>query len=623
MSNRYKNNLECINPYNYWYLDDRIEFRLEKIYNKQFRLKYVNDLCQNLIYFGQNTDHINIDKISILQPQYPETFFESWILYYQIQPKHNCLLLTNNMSLGNIESMKIYSELNKIDLELFSNEINEILYQTIDYKLYTNENLDFIFMDFIEYSNTKTIWKSQNNSLLKYINSIETYLPHLDKFGKLIIKYSFLSSDIWEQLFDILNSHFSSFSAIKPENMEPDCPYIYILCSSSNNKYSNIKILVEQEYNKFIEKKNDIVNIDYNLFVHKYNLLVKRNLLNNTIYNEGYLNYLKRFIDTKPCFLDQTINKNKYISWEIFIKNIEPLSKLKYVVKNITNNIVSNAWLKMYELLSTYDIIPNNKKLDVLHLCEAPGTFVTCFNHYICTKTSSSYNWTANTLPYQDKNSLKDVYGLIKKYKNKWVFADVTKPDYILDSSVKYDIITGDGGIHCPSNQYSNQENITSKLIFMEFMNIIFKLKKNGNAVLKMYLPCSNKSNKTIIYLASKMFKYFELSKPETSNKTNSEFYLVMLDFNGISTNSHSDFINIINNFDNLDYYIPGFYSNYKIIHPKIRAIDVLMKSLIDNFCDTICEYLVYTGKNNYNNEKISEWLYKYKVESLSEHTFI
>lgn len=50
---------------------------------------------------------------------------------------------------------------------------------------------------------------------------------------------------------------------------------------------------------------------------------------------------------------------------------------------------LTQAWTKFYECASTYNVVPaeaiKDKKLVSLHLCEAPGAFITSLNHYLKT----------------------------------------------------------------------------------------------------------------------------------------------------------------------------------------------------------------------------------------------
>ena len=70
--------------------------------------------------------------------------------------------------------------------------------------------------------------------------------------------------------------------------------------------------------------------------------------------------------------------------------------------------MVTNAWLKMYEILNNVDILDDIEHLNAFHLCEAPGAFILSLNHYLKTR-NISYNWYAQTLnPYANKNKSRD-----------------------------------------------------------------------------------------------------------------------------------------------------------------------------------------------------------------------
>ena len=75
---------------------------------------------------------------------------------------------------------------------------------------------------------------------------------------------------------------------------------------------------------------------------------------------------------------------------------------------------LTQAWCKFYEILSSYDIIQRGlyakeaKPFTSVHLCEAPGAFVTSLNHFMKTHgrlRNLTWNWTATTLnPYYEGN---------------------------------------------------------------------------------------------------------------------------------------------------------------------------------------------------------------------------
>ena len=52
----------------------------------------------------------------------------------------------------------------------------------------------------------------------------------------------------------------------------------------------------------------------------------------------------------------------------------------------------TQAWCKFHEVLGTFPAIaelPAARELDTIHLCEAPGAFVTSLNHFLVCKGSS------------------------------------------------------------------------------------------------------------------------------------------------------------------------------------------------------------------------------------------
>ena len=54
--------------------------------------------------------------------------------------------------------------------------------------------------------------------------------------------------------------------------------------------------------------------------------------------------------------------------------------------------LCTQAWCKFHEILSSYDVIKprQNGEFNSLHLCEAPGAFVTSLNHYLQSRTTGN-----------------------------------------------------------------------------------------------------------------------------------------------------------------------------------------------------------------------------------------
>ncbi|XP_068217713.1 cap-specific mRNA (nucleoside-2'-O-)-methyltransferase 2-like [Palaemon carinicauda] len=87
--------------------------------------------------------------------------------------------------------------------------------------------------------------------------------------------------------------------------------------------------------------------------------------------------------------------------WHAHTKNINPAENIAYEVRRRASpEMVTQAWLKFYEIVNNYDVIPldedfetsseeekenkcNEKPFYSVHLCEAPGAFIVSLNHYL------------------------------------------------------------------------------------------------------------------------------------------------------------------------------------------------------------------------------------------------
>jgi hypothetical protein len=62
-----------------------------------------------------------------------------------------------------------------------------------------------------------------------------------------------------------------------------------------------------------------------------------------------------------------------------------------YLREKLNIEIGTQAWAKMFEILANFNLINhrNNQKWITLHLCEAPGAFISALNHFLVTRSES------------------------------------------------------------------------------------------------------------------------------------------------------------------------------------------------------------------------------------------
>lgn len=82
------------------------------------------------------------------------------------------------------------------------------------------------------------------------------------------------------------------------------------------------------------------------------------------------------------------LNDKNIGQWDIHTKNRNPAQNIVTLVRQEADpEFVTQAWAKFYEILCTYDIVNaevlTSDELNSIHLCEAPGAFVSALNHYL------------------------------------------------------------------------------------------------------------------------------------------------------------------------------------------------------------------------------------------------
>lgn len=212
--------------------------------------------------------------------------------------------------------------------------------------------------------------------------------------------------------------------------------------------------------------------------------------------------------------------------------------------------IVTNAWLKMYEnmtLVKPY--LEKIKQFNTFHIAEAPGNFILAINHYLKTNYPNiEWNWIASTYKDlyqngQDCDYLGDTYGLIRNYPDQWYFGcdldgDITSPENIISFKQeilkkfkgKLDLITSDVK-YVPGNMnFSEEENYNIPVHFGHLLSSLMCLSPGGIMILKEFTFFESGSV-SLLFLMSYCFEKILVVKPQTSRAANSEVYLFGMNY--------------------------------------------------------------------------------------------
>lgn len=215
--------------------------------------------------------------------------------------------------------------------------------------------------------------------------------------------------------------------------------------------------------------------------------------------------------------------------------------------KYFNTKILDRAFFKIWELYSMYDLISKKNNFVSAHIAEAPGSFVqaTILYREMYTKYSKNDNYHGISLHADSKDvpifidNFKKIYEnekplrlhLYKTENKENKNGDITNPKIItqfVKQVDKADLVTADGGFPWKNENMQEQEYI--RLFIGEVLTSLKILKKGGNFVCKIYETYTYTMIK-IIRLLSEMYEKVILVKPLTSRISNSEKYIVCINY--------------------------------------------------------------------------------------------
>jgi 23S rRNA U2552 (ribose-2'-O)-methylase RlmE/FtsJ len=301
---------------------------------------------------------------------------------------------------------------------------------------------------------------------------------------------------------------------------------------------------------------------------------------NNIAYPEinlGFHHFIHATKD-KMQITEKFENRKKvYLVTSLFEKNIDQKKNEEdnsintaiklFIENNIEKkylNILSRAYLKLWEMIIQFDLIPEKDNFISSHLAEGPGSFIQATILYRDLqeklkkiKTSKNDKYYAVSLHSENKHLLieQEFIDYYNKEKPKRLHVletvskdeakkgggnlsdgDITKLKTIniftgggsgvstKGFSEDSDLVTADGGFDWEKENLQEQE--AYKLIFGQIVTALKINKKGGNFVLKIFDTYTRNTLK-YLELLKQFYEEVYISKPFTSRISNSEKYVI------------------------------------------------------------------------------------------------
>lgn len=313
------------------------------------------------------------------------------------------------------------------------------------------------------------------------------------------------------------------------------------------------------------------------------------------------------------------------------------------VQERLGDRSISQAWLKMYEIITECNLVPRNQKgvFRSFHLCEAPGTFINALNNYIRTKTSyTDFDWMAQSLHTRIAD-IKDTYGLINRHSERWDWGATRDGDITNVANIRHyaklakqrfngtiNLMTSDCGLPWGNPKYE-------LVAFASYVAILAILPKGGTMVYKILSPIDLPLIWNLIYITFTNFKELAFFKP-VQNAQSREFYIIAKDYLGTAPPVIDKLLDIITRWGklaNTGYKAPWLEKldlfGDKYPEEFVAQVLTISQQLATNYVNSI-ERIIYYMDNHealgmeyrkhiekYMKEKNEDWIARYRPRKL------
>lgn len=289
-----KNPYEKLVPVNLWF--NSSAYHTENYYenNQNIRIRYFNSsMLTPLVACNENNLAWMkgfVDKLSLYQPYYPETFYTMWEFLKMQYLGLGCnkfLHIGRQEKLGSMEAIIFFHEkyqmtyqYNKYHCWLVGKEMYdrkngaykmmkpEINYLEQAYKIHFLDNTqqlikyDFISIDSNHLFSSIFDWKEQELDLQALLFYMITAMENLAPAGSMIIKLNMIANKSWNIIFDICLQNFKEYEFFRPTISNPFNSEIYLFVSKYTPKEIGKSVYYEFLKNLYRNKIYLLYNIN-------------------------------------------------------------------------------------------------------------------------------------------------------------------------------------------------------------------------------------------------------------------------------------------------------------------------------------------------------------------------
>jgi hypothetical protein len=355
--------------------------------------------------------------------------------------------------------------------------------------------------------------------------------------------------------------------------------------------------------------------------------------LNDDVYENQTINKVKEKLNEYKSKLDIIYDApNGKYRFDMIRNGLDDYYLHKKELYSAGINYASNAFIKMYEMLHEFAIIPHilnilakEKKANgqlpkfySFHNAEFPGSFIMATKKYMeINYPHIAWKWYASS--FLD-GPLNDEYSLYKTNRSQWIMSDendATRGDVTNDkfqyylqnllSKKKIMLYTSDLGFEV--SDYNNQETLQAHANFGQIISGLLVLAEGGVFITKGY-TIFEPFTVSLTALLSSMFDEFYITKPHSSRTLNSETYFYGKGYNPIDDSMRNLLLDRLQNFSMTPLLAKeDLGDSYMSIKNAVAQLSLTQAIKIEQFITFNKQFNAYHGKQLTKkiNESIGE----------------